>query len=585
MKKNKKIALLILLAATFRLPFFILRTGPHGDELRYYAESLTLFNIEGYRSYLNLADFDKVFFIMVNAPFTALIHLLGGSQALAMGFFPFIASLVFVFLMYRFIEKISSVRTAFWAGLICAGLPSAVYYSAYAVLHTFFVYFFMLGCLLFYQYIKTRKRIYLVIAASILFSLSKIRMEGLVVFAIFLALLVYAERRAGLKNREIAGSAMLAGAVAVVLWLVYRGISTQIFESGRGADYGQLVRLSLGYLTSKIEALFGAGTPGGFLEGGKLDYVLENPGLVFLVLLSATYDVLKTLFIVPFRLFPPLLLPFFGLAFSGLGLRDEKARIMFIFMMLSLLSIFIYPLLWFSASRFAYLFVPVAVILIAVGFSRAEELIDNTHRKVGSFLSGRRILTLSTIVYFAFLNLQLVAASKKSEMDSAVSYEPVREWLQKNFGDRQITIMCWSDMALAIGRDFVQFPFRVERIDGKWRSLPISINEVASIMREKGNVLVIVSENELYGRTNAETNYDYFSRSLAFNFPFLMDEGLENMDLRNRLGSRFYLQEFRNIIEKQISISGVYYYGLINSTDGHAEYCVFALDKFAGYLK
>ncbi|MFH1069952.1 MAG: hypothetical protein V1794_10080 [Candidatus Glassbacteria bacterium] len=553
--------------------------------MRYFAESLTLFNIEGYRGYLHFADYDKVFFILVNAPFSALIHLLGGSPALAMGLFPFFASLAFLLLIYWFIEKIGGERTAFWAGLVWAGLPSAVYYAADTAPHTFFIYFFILGCSLFYQYSETRKKIYLIFAASILFSLSKIRMDGLVIFVIFLAVLVYAERRAGLKNREIAGSVMLAGAVAVVLWLVYRSISTQIFGSGRGADYGQLVRLSLGYLTSKIDALFGVGTPGGFFEGNKLKYVVENPGLVFLVLLSATYDVLKTLLIVPFRLFPPLLLPFIGLAVGGIGLRDEKARIMLIFMALSLISILIYPLLWFSASRFAYLFVPVAIIVIAGGYSRAEEMIDNTRRKVGSFLSGRRILTVLTIVYFVFLNLQLVAAAMKSERDSAASYEPVREWLQKNFGDREIAIMCWSDIAPALGRGFIQFPIKVGRIDGKWRPLPISLSDVESLMNEKGNMLVIVSKEELYGKTYSGEEIDYFARSVAVNFPFIGDEGLENMDPRNRLGSVYFLQEFRLLVEGNIAVAGLTFVGKIEVSDEKRAYYIIATDEIAERLE
>ena len=576
----------MLLAAAFRLPYLLLRGAPAADEVRYYAESLALFNIERHQDYLQLVDFDKVFFIIVTAPFSVLIHFMGGSPALAVSLFPFIAGILFIPLIFRLTEKLAGGGPAFWAGLVWAGLPSTVYYSAYSVPHTFYAYFFVLGCLLYLNYLQTGSRNYLIAATGVLFSLSKIRIEGLIVFLIFITVLVFKDRSDGALPRKICLDAALVCGVVAALWMIYHGISLLIFGTARGSGYSLLIRKSLGYLTLKIDSLFAVRTPGGFMQGSKLIYMLENPRLVALALTAILYDLLKTIFILPSRLIPPLFLPFLGLAFSGWKETSREAKSTVIFMTASLASILVYPLFWFSTSRFAYLIVPVGVFFIARGISSAESLIDTARGTAGGIFSSRRLLSSLTIIYLVFLNLPLVAIGlTASGQATKPDYEPVRKWLGMNLKDKKVAIMCWGDLAFALNTDFIQFPINVDRVIGKWQPVPVKLDDVVGLLDQRQNALVVVSRSELSYQGSAKDRNDYLKQSANLNLQFYGDEGLDDMGERNELGSSFFLRDFLPLIQGQQTFPGLNLVGTAKASGSEEIYYIFASDGLAAELK
>ena len=576
----------MLLAAAFRLPYLLLRGAPAADEVRYYSESLALFNIERHQAYLQLIDFDKVFFLIVTAPFSALIHYLGGSPALAVSLFPFIAGIAFIPLIFRLTEKLAGSGPAFWAGLVWAGLPSTVYYSVYTVPPTFYAYFFVFGCLLYLEYLQSGSRKYLIAAAGVLFSLSKIRIEGLIVFLIFLTVLVIKDRGDKVLPRKIGLDAALVCGVAVTLWVIYHGVSLLIFGTGRGTGYGQLIRTALGYLTLKIDSLFAAKTPGGFTQGSKLSYILDNPRLVALALTAILYDVLKTVFILPFRLIPPLFLPFLGLTFSGMKETGREAKSTVIFMTASLASILVYPVFWFSTSRFAYLVVPVGVFFIARGISSAESLVDTARGAGWRIFNGRRLLSALIMIYLIYLNLPLVATGLRASGHAAKpDYEPVRKWLELNLKDKNAAIMCWDDLAAALGMDFIQFPIKVDRANGKWQPVPVKLADVAGLLAPRQNALVVVSRGQLFDQDIGKGRNDYLRQSVNLNLPFYGDEGLEDMGERNELGSSFFLRDFLPLVQGQQTFPGLKLVATVKASDMAETYYIFASDRLAADLK
>ena len=573
MFKDKQLLFLLLLAFLLRLPFLVFRSEPSGDELRYLAESFRVFNLEALRGYLHLVDYDKVFFIGVLSPFSSLVYALSGDLTLSASLFPFILSLLFVWLFYNFTSRLYGKDTAFWAGFLCAALPSVVYYSAYSLTNPFYAFFFVLGSFFLWRYLNQWKTTDLVICFLILISLGKIRIEGLGIlfFGVYTVFAAY-HRKEGEKRGYLKITAVIFVST-VLLFTFYRLLALRIFGISPLSSYSALLGKSLGYLTLKLNSLMNVSTPGGFLQGDKLSYLAHNPHLVFYAGLSIAYDVLKTLFIIPGRLFPPLLFLFLGYVFFQREHQaDEPVRSLERFFLLSLLTILIYPVFWFSCSRFAYLLVPVLLFFLAKGVEFYESAL--AHRLGGAQFRWRvrLVLGLGILAYLTFFLVQLIIPQVKHKQ-ATDPLKPVAEWLITEFGDEEVAVLSWSELGSRINKEQLNFPIKVENVRGQWREMPVSLDETLKMLQARGNTLLVLSHQEVFGAPQGAG--DYFEKSAAINLPFINDESIENMRDRSYRDSPYYLQEFKALLDGTLEVKGLSLLKVIETGPGGDTYYIF----------
>ena len=145
--------------------------------------------------------------------------------------------------------------------------------------------------------------------------------------------------------------------------------------------------------------------------------------------------------------------------------------------------------------------------------------------------------------------------------------------------------MCWDDLAAALGMDFIQFPIKVDRANGKWQPVPVKLADVAGLLAPRQNALVVVSRGQLFDQDIGKGRNDYLRQSVNLNLPFYGDEGLEDMGERNELGSSFFLRDFLPLVQGQQTFPGLKLVATVKASDMAETYYIFASDRLAADLK
>jgi hypothetical protein len=555
------LVLLMSIAVLIRLPLLLLRGQPAGDEIRYLSACFKLFRIDQLDGYLHLVDYDKVFFIVASSPFVNLINMLSGNIMLSAGLTAFAAGVIFVAFYAYVASRWYGRRAGWWVGLLAAGIPAMVSDSVLLLSHTFYVYFFVVAAYLLWRYLRVRSTSSLVIASLAFASLARIRFEGIGVFLLFLFIVWWFRRAEEESGAEALKKLWPAFGVGVIALLGFRCLSAWIFGSFTGGGLSQLFGNSLGYLSNKLRVLFDMPTPGGFLQQNKLDYLLSNPELAFYGMLAIVYDMLKTILILPGRLIPAFLFVFVGIAFSGnqnhCWTKSENRAVRALYL-LSLLTILVYPLMWFASSRFVILIVPVGILFIGLGLEKVEMKLERWWRWRGKIFSPRMVLSTGMLIFMLFFDAQIIVPKIRTA-DSEVEVNPVVKWIKTNYGQSDMPVMGKVSWLADIGLDYVALPLRTKHQDGYWRAVPISIDETVGIMRSHGKALLIVTRSQVIGLSgNSARDHSsyYFSQSAARNLPFT-DESLENMEWFRTQPKAFLFQQFKPLLQGEPEVPGL----------------------------
>ncbi len=575
MKNNSRaysasdMVILALTAIALRLPLLLQKGYPASDEAGYLAACFKLFGVEAFEGRLNIVDYDKVFFFLVLSPFVNLAYWLTGSFQLTASSVALTLSVLFVLLFYYVTCRIYGRTAGWWAGLLSAVLPAMIMKSSSLLTHQFYVFFFVLAIFMMWRYLQEGKNSCLVLSGIFFISIARVRFEGILVFCAFMVVYWWTMRVRQVSFRnQLKQLGMLAGC-ALVMLIIYRLVSETLYGSLSKGGYERLFSLSLGYLSNKLRVLFNTPTPGGLLEADKLEYALNHLDVIGLAVLAVLYDLLKTIFIIPVRLIPPLLFPMLGFAilgYSGREARSMPQKAVDAVCLLSLLSILIYPVFWFSASRFAFLLVPVMILFIARGLAVAEVNLRGWFSAKRKKYSARALLAAPVLIYIMFINIQIFVPVVRGEERVDHFREPV-EWINSRFEDSDLPVLGLGDWIARLDLRYIRLPMRTEHQDGYWKAVPISIEETLQMMRNEGEALLVLVHGQVIQVQQASSiNHSnmYFSESARCILPF-NDEDLENMEwFRTQQKSNLY-QGFQPLLRGEMEFPGLSLAGTIGS--------------------
>ncbi len=563
------VLILTVVGILARLPDLFLRGLPASDEAGYLAACFKLFGVEAFAGRLNPVDYDKVFFFLVVSPFVNLVHWLTGSYEVAASSVAFSFGVLFIPLYYFVASKMYGRSTAWWVGLLSALLPAMIIGSSKLLTHQFYMFFFVIAAYMLWSYLHKGKNIYLVISCILFISIARIRFEGILVFFAFLVVIWWTMRvrRVSLKD-QTRRIAMLLGC-ALVMLIIYRFVSATLYGSFAQGGYGRLFSLSLGYLSNKLRVLFNTPTPGGFLEADKLHYVMAHLDVIGLAVLAVIYDLLKTILIIPARLIPPLLFPLFGFAMTGLPGGESRSlaqKAVDAVYLLSLLSILVYPVFWFSASRFAFLLVPVAILFLARGLAVAEFRLRNWFVINRKKLSARAVLLAPLLIYMLFIDIQIFIPALRAVDKTDSMRQPV-EWINTRYKNSHIPVIGLGDWIARLDLRYIRLPMKTVRQDGFWKAVPISFEETLQMMRDEDEALLVLVHGQVIP-TQQTTGFNhsamYFSESAKRILPF-SDEDLENMEWFRTQQKNYLYQEFQPLLRGEVEIPGLELAGTIGS--------------------
>ncbi len=562
----------IVLAVTaimIRLPELLSRGAPASDEAGYMAACFKLFGVDAFQGRLNIVDYDKVFFFLVVSPFVNFLYWLTGSFQLTASIVAFSLSILFVLLFYYVTSRIYGRSAGWWAGLLSAVLPAMIIGSSKLLTHQFYVFFFILATFMMWSYLQKGKSSYLIISCILFVSIARVRFEGILVYFAFMTVFWWTMRvrQVSLKS-QLRQLAMLAGC-ALVMLIIYRLVSETLYGSLSKGGYGRLFSISLGYLSNKLRVLFNTPTPGGLLEADKFEYALKHLDVIGLAVLAVLYDLLKTIFIIPGRLIPPLLFPLLGfsiLGFPGREARSMPQKAVDAVCLLSLLSILVYPVFWFSASRFAFLLVPVMILFIARGLAAAEENLRYWFSSIKNRVWAKTLLATPVLIYLMFINIQVYVPVVRATEQTDYLREPV-EWINSRFSDQDISVVGLGDWIARLDLRYIRIPMKTEHQDGYWKAVPVSFGETLQMMRDEGEALLVLIHGQvIQTQQTASFNHSamYFSESAKRILPFT-DESLENMEWFRTQSKKFLFQEFQPLLRGEVEIPGLELAGTIGS--------------------
>lgn len=575
MIKYKHLLFLILLALLLRAPSFLFRGYPDSDELRYFTESLSVYNNVSGGWEIDPIDRGKLFFVILQAPVSGILYSLTGNTALSASLFPFLCSILFVAFFYLLGYRMYGRDTAFWVGLVSAVIPYLSYYAGMMYTHTFFTYFLLLGAWLLYLYFESGSRKLLLAACIVLALLLKIRIEGIGVYlaAVYLVLLEFRRRT---ETRETGRRGLLSLAAILVICpltvlLMFKGIAALMIapQQGSSAATGVLLGKALGNLARKLSALYGLRLPGGFLESDKLDYLLHNFYLVPYAAATVAYDALKTLFILPTRVIPPLLFIFLGVSLLAGPSGSRAGRLIEKLFVLSFLVSLIYPLAYLLAhSRYIYLALPAAILFIAKGIRRLEQSLDEKLSWKIRFLTPKVLLSFLILAYvgtayyflqigFLLKNRPLVVVFASQQSVSGPMGEVVA-WINDRYGEKKMAVMgLYFHTAFLRNKERVDFPVEVKNVDGEWLPQPLSLEKTLELLRDRGEALLVLSKNQVFGpKAGTHGAPDYFAMSMARNTGFT-DESLELMRDSRARDSAYQLRELQGLMDGTVQVPGL----------------------------
>ncbi len=548
----KKLFFLLALALLLRLPFLLMRGAPASDELSYFAQILHLLDIAHLESLYRFVSYDKPVFLLVNAPAVGLVYVLTGNPIWAVSWFPFLLNLLSVWLVYHLVSRLYDERTGLWAGLVWACLPVLVKRSANLSPESFYLFLMLLGLVFLHRALQSGRLRWLTTAALALACLGRVRPEGFGLFLVVLILLIMARRNNQLGTVTLGRTLLVFGLAALVALIVPSLIMLASFGSPTEAYYQGVAGKILGKLTLKLNHLFGLRTAGGLLSGNHLQYLLHNFHLVPAVAAVLIYDTLKTVFVLPTRLFPPLLLIFLSaVLFRG---RNPGPETKFVekALLISLVFLLAYPLLFFlSHSRYVFHYIPVLTVFIAVGITAVEDRLSRFRLGLSpSFLLGGLICSYFALFYF------VIYVPKFRDRTEAVERDrPVRAWLAREFDSRPQAVMSEPSLPFHINK-LESMPARdISLRDGLWGYWePLSLENTLARMRQEGIRTLVVS-TRLRDKNAAEPP-DYFALT-GFQIMGDGDEGLEMLrspdgSTRERRCDNFYA-EFIGLIDHSIS--------------------------------
>jgi len=575
MFKNKNLLFLISVAIIIRLPFFLFHGEPAGDEFGYFEEALGF--IRSWQDGWSISPVyqSKLFFIILQAPVVGLLYSITGNVPLSVSVFPFLCSVLFVAFFYYFAEKLYGKDTAFWAGFICALMPFTVFYSSSMLTHLFFIYFFILGGFFLYRYLETRRMVFLLIGCVLLALLFKIRVEGYGVYLIAAYIIIdqYRKNKEEVeKNRR--NFAKVVGIIIIcplTVYFVFWVVAASFLDSaGQATSVSNvLIGKALGNLSKKIYALYNVEFPGGFLKSNKFDYLIHNFYLVPYVVIHLGYEVLKTVFILPSRVIPPLFFIFLGLSYLGDSEGHHSTCQIEKFFLLSLLTVLIYPLIYFlSHSRYVYLVVPVAILFMSKGINKLEILLNERSLWKRKFITPRSLIALLIFCYLSagyyYLEVGSLLKDKPPSILSArqksgdVSIDKLITWVNKEFAGKNIPVMGMRDWMIYLeNKENLDFPPKVKYVDGQWKTMPISFNETMDLLKGRQEALLVIFKSSVFdGQSLRERKRDYFKESLEKNLGF-HDEGLELMRDPTESEPTHYFQEFKGLMNGTTVVPGL----------------------------
>jgi len=528
---------LIILGFLLRLPFFLLRGDVSDDELNYFIQILHLMDISHFQSLSQFINYDKPLFVLLNAPVVGLLYLLTHNSIWSVAIFPFLLSLVSIALVFHLASKLYDERVGFWAGLIWACLPSLVKSSPYLAPHAYYAYLFLFSFYLLLRSLETGKDRYLISSALIFAGLGRVRPEGIGVFISALLFLILSARKKKFPHLFVGKTALLFGASFIVMFILPKLVFIATFGPPKATYLQAVTGKILGKLALKLKYLFELSTPGGFVAANKIEYLVRNFYLVPYIAAVLLYDTLKTVFILPVRLVPPLLFLFLGALFFRSEDEKPETELIVKIMLASLLLLLAYPLIFFlSHSRYIFSCLPVLIIFIAVGFSTVEKKLA---------LSGMRLKPrlLLESCFFCYLALfYFVIYVPMFQQRDKLKNTAVREWVNKEFSNGPRAVMSTLELPFHVNMNFYSPQAEISFRDGQWGYFErISLNKTLTSMRLLGITTLVISTAIRNKKTTAEL--DYFATT-AFQIMGDGDEGLEMLRDHSYIGGIKHGEDF-----------------------------------------
>ncbi len=546
MLRDKRFWFLLFLTVLLRLPTFLFRGAPSGDESNYFDQALDLISHgPGWQGVESVQAAPKLLFILLNAPSVWSVYSLTHNAGLSAAVLPFLISIAGLLAVYVVGRRLYGPAGAYWAGLLYAVMPSIAFHSSVMTAEQMYVFFYLVGLILLGNYLAEGKKGQLIAVMLLFAALCKVRPEGIVIFALSLALVSARCWKASPVGTGVIRSIIGVVTVSTICFLGSNLFFAFLTRSGLvpispGPGIGSFPGHILGNLGRRVTSMFGVGLPGGLTaSGNKLGYIMENWRIVSLASVLVLYDVLKTVLILPTRIIPPAFFLFLGLSCAYDEPRPSHLRYLEVFILSSSLMILFYPVLFqLSFSRYMFILTPIAVFLGARGLVVLEKRMT-LHPAVWLGKHIRTILTVSILLYVVtgFYFLQAGALyregagtvfANQGEMSRNRNKSMLVEQLRQGYSGKNITVMGEGDWWHRLeGVNKSLFPFRVGLVDGLWVTLPLSSEDVMDSLSAKKPALLVLSRSQFYpvvrpGVTN------YFRKSLSLNLGD-GDEGLEIM--------------------------------------------------------
>ncbi len=508
----------------------------------------------------------KLLFIIINAPVVNFFYKVTGNAGLSVAILPLLLSIAGLFAVYELGRRLYGIRGAYWAGLVYAVMPYLVLQSSLMHAEQYYIVFYLFGALMLNSYLRSRKTSVLILTMSWFAAICKVRPEGIIIFFIALVSIITwslkeREHEPGRKN-EWLRTAFLSTACLVFINLFFMLIvEFDIVKVDAGSISSAYSGKILGSLARRITSLFNIALPGGLTNtGNKFGYLMDNWQVVFLAGLAWSYDILKTVFILPTRVVPPLILVFCGMALADKESRDPDVRFTERFLLASLLLILFFPVIYLlSFSRYMYIISPVAVFLAARGLSFLERRFASPDGLRWRLLTPSTIITCIIILYVStgFYLLQAgdflrrgaatVFSNEYQENGKRNTVELVK-WLGENYSGNQVALMGEGEWwHMVEGMNTLRFPYRMGNVNGIWRVLPVSSAAVLDTLRNNSPALMVLARSQFFQIRRAGSK-NYFNESLSRNLAY-SDDGLELMRPAEENDPIFIFQELSSFWE------------------------------------
>lgn len=373
--RTKDLIFILLLALTIRLVYIYYNFSLGGDEVKHTAMAISIWQGGVFSGFFHPIDLPRLFLLIFISPWISLTYLITKDVMLAAGITPFLFGTAVVLIIYQICFRLYDRKTAIWAGVLASLFPPLVLQSSRLLPEIYYLFCICYGILFLVYFFEKRTLINMFLASLFFAMAARMHIEGNLVFLLLVVYVLYEAckwKRGGLiPPRSLVFMAAVMFGTLLTIMLVELIVAIKVIHVPRSSS-SALIGILLGKVVHRLQTLFLVKTPGGFLQSNPFQYAAENLHLVWYSLLAVVFDLLKSIFLIPLRIIPPLLLIVFGFSFSNNCLSYTQKRIE-TFLLLMLPTLLVFPVLLIAELRYFALLIPVAIIFLAKGMSRFSD--------------------------------------------------------------------------------------------------------------------------------------------------------------------------------------------------------------------